>query len=62
VKDKDNVVNFKEHQHRVMHEKKEAGFNQMKQRFETAMPVEKSPKDALLNLFKKKANTRTPKK
>ncbi|MEH6445887.1 MAG: hypothetical protein V7784_18490 [Oceanospirillaceae bacterium] len=62
MKNKDNVVSFKKHQHRVLHEKKEAGFDQMKQRFETAAPIDKSPKEALLNLFKKKTTTRTPKK
>ena len=58
----DNVVDFSKHQQQAKHEKKEAGFNKMKQRFETALPSEKSSTDKLLGIFKKNKNTRTPKK
>lgn len=57
-----NVVDFKKRKHLADHAKKEAGFDQMKQRFEVAFPNEKTSKDKLLNVFKKAKNTRTPKK
>ncbi|NRA20662.1 MAG: hypothetical protein HRU05_09310 [Oceanospirillaceae bacterium] len=58
----DNVIDFKKHQHLARHSKKEAGLKELQQRFETALPSEKSPSEKLLNIFKKKKNTRTPKK
>ncbi|NQZ31806.1 MAG: hypothetical protein HRU06_11055 [Oceanospirillaceae bacterium] len=58
----DNVIDFKKRQHLANHEKKEAGFKNMQQRFESAVPSEKTSKEKLLGLFKKKKNTRTPKK
>jgi len=58
----DNVIDFKKRQHLAKHEKKEAGFKNMKERFENAYPDQKSNKDKLLDIFKKKKNTRTPKK
>jgi len=58
----DNVIDFKKRQHLANHQKKEAGFEEMKQRFEVAYPNQKTGKDKLLDIFKKKKNTRTPKK
>mgnify|MGYP000595568706 FL=1 len=57
-----NVINFKDKQHLANHAKKEAGLDKMKARFENSVPNEKSSKDKLLDIFKKKKNTRTPKK
>ncbi|OUS22829.1 hypothetical protein A9R01_17125 ['Osedax' symbiont bacterium Rs2_46_30_T18] len=58
----DNVIDFKSRQQQAAHQRKEAGFKDMQQRFETALPNEKGSKDKLLGLFKKKKNPRTPKK
>lgn len=57
-----DIVDFKKYQHLNDHKKKEEGFEKMKQQFETAMPTQESSKDKLLAIFKKKKNTRTPKK
>jgi hypothetical protein len=57
-----NVVDFAKHQEQARHKQKEAGFDKMKQRFETVLPNEQSGKEKLLSVFKKKKNTRTPKK
>ncbi|MCJ8338231.1 MAG: hypothetical protein MJK10_07135 [Pseudomonadales bacterium] len=58
----DNVIDFKSRQQKAAHQRKEAGFKNMQQRFETALPNEKDSKEKLLGLFKKTKNTRTPKK
>lgn len=58
----DNVIDFKKHQLRASHAKKEAGIQKIKQQFETAMPFEKSAADKRSIFNKKKLNTRTPKK
>ncbi len=58
----DNVVDFKKRQEQARHEQKEAGFEKIKERFESVVPVKKSKQDKLLNLFKKKKNTRPQKK
>ncbi|EPJ54959.1 MAG: hypothetical protein OFPI_04930 [Osedax symbiont Rs2] len=58
----DNVINFKSRQQKAAHQRKEAGFKDMQQRFESALPSENSSGEKLLSLFKKKKNTRTPKK
>jgi hypothetical protein len=57
-----NVINFKDKQHLAKHAQKEAGFDKIKARFESSVPIKKSSKDKLLDIFKKKKNTRTPKK
>ncbi len=57
-----NVIDFKERQHLAKHAEKEAGFDKMKVRFENIVPTEKSSKDKLLDIFKKKKSTSTSKK
>lgn len=58
----DNIVDFSKRQHQARHERKEAGFDEMKQRFTLALASEKEDKQKILSLFKKKKNSRTPKK
>ena len=47
----DNVIDFKSRQQKAAHQRKEAGFKNMQQRFETALPNEKDSKEKLVGLF-----------
>ena len=58
-----NVVDFKSRQNQASHAKKEARADNLKERFENALPSDsRSPKEKLLGIFKrkKKASERKP--
>lgn len=51
----DNVVDISSKRDKARHKRKEQRLDDMKGRFEKAMPTEeKDPKQKLLNIFKKK--------
>jgi hypothetical protein len=58
----DNVVDISKRQDKAKHDKKQAGFDKMRERFETAFPSEKSPKEKLLGIFKKEKKKANPNK